>query len=154
AFEQGDASTTRRYGGTGLGLTISTRIVELLGGRIWLESMPGAGTTFHFTARFGLATEAPTETQDEDPWKELGDLRVLVVDDNTTHRGILKEILDSWRISSEAAAGADEALTMLRGAATEARPFRLILIDATMPRRDGFWLAEQISSDSTLRAAT
>ena len=154
AFEQADTSTTRRYGGTGLGLTISTKIVELLGGRIWLESSAGSGATFHFTARFGLPAEATVEPVGEEPWRELRDLRVLVVDDNATHRSILSEILDSWRVASMAVAGADEGLAMLRVAAAEGKPFQLILVDATMPGRDGFWLAEQMAADKALRAAT
>jgi CheY-like chemotaxis protein len=154
AFEQADTSTTRRYGGTGLGLTISTKIVELLGGRIWLESSAGSGATFHFTAQFGLPALATAEPAEEEPWSELRDLRVLVVDDNATHRSILSEILDSWRVTSVAVAGADEGLAMLHVAATEGKPFQLILVDATMPGRDGFWLAEQMATDKTLQAAT
>jgi two-component system, sensor histidine kinase and response regulator len=151
AFEQADSSTTRRYGGTGLGLTISTKIVEMMGGRIWLESEPGRGTVFHFTADFALPGETEQHAQSlDEPWRELHDLRVLVVDDNATHRSILSEVLQSWAVAAEAIADAATALGALRQAAGRGMAYQLVLADAQMPGHDGFWLAEQISRDPSL----
>jgi two-component system, sensor histidine kinase and response regulator len=152
AFEQADNSMTRRFGGTGLGLTISTKIVELMGGRIWLESEPRQGTKFHFAARFALPPIEEPEPSDE-PWHDLRDLRVLVVDDNATHRDILAEILGSWRVQVHSAADAISALETLKSAKAIS-PFQLVLADANMPGRDGFWLAEQIASNAALRTTT
>ncbi|HEY2759892.1 MAG TPA: response regulator, partial [Pirellulales bacterium] len=152
AFEQADSSTTRRYGGTGLGLTISQKIVERMGGRMWLDSHLGRGTTFHFTSSFALPDEA--EEPADDTWRELRDLRVLIVDDNATHRGILSEIMNSWGVSSQSVPDAAAALTCLVESAATGTPIRLVLADANMPDRDGFWLAEEIAANPGLSATT
>src|SRR5262245_39236536 len=145
AFMQADASTTRRYGGTGLGLTISAQLVEMMGGRLWLESELGKGSRFHFSARFdihkGAAETVPT------PSFELRSLRALVVDDNATNRMILTEILESWQMTAAAANSASTALEMLRHAAECGQPFQIVLTDAAMPDVDGFTLAERIALD-------
>jgi two-component system sensor histidine kinase/response regulator len=142
AFVQSDASTTRRYGGTGLGLTISSQLVEMMGGRLWLESEPGTGSRFHFVARFGVFKGESVPA----PSFDLRSLRVLVVDDNATNRAILTEILDSWQMSAAAADSAQTALGMLHQAAHDGQPFQLVLTDAAMPDVDGFSLADQIAT--------
>jgi two-component system sensor histidine kinase/response regulator len=145
AFVQADASTTRRYGGSGLGLTISSQLVEMMGGRLWLESEPGKGSRFHFVARFALHKGAVDSVPA--PSFDLRSLRALVVDDNATNRMILTEVLESWQMTAAAADSAHTALEMLRQAAERGRPFQLVLTDAAMPDVDGFTLAERIASD-------
>ena len=151
AFEQADASTTRRYGGTGLGLTISAQLVELMEGRLWLDSEPGEGSRFHFVARFGvlpdtMGTMAP-------PAAALRELRTLIVDDNATNRRILAEILAGWQLKAAVVDGAVPALEALHEAARRGQPFELVLTDALMPDVDGFTLAEKIARDARLRSA-
>src|SRR5947209_8714708 len=97
AFSQADGTTTRRYGGTGLGLSISSRLVELMGGSIWVESRVGRGSTFHFTAGFGLRAAPPAQAAPPER-VSVEDLPVLIVDDNATNRLILEEVLSSWRM--------------------------------------------------------
>ena len=144
AFVQADASTTRKYGGTGLGLTISTQLVEMMDGRMWLDSEVGKGTSFHFVVRFSLTHEGDTIATAP---PSLRDLHVLVVDDNETNRFILSEILASWQMRATTVASADAALGTLRKAAEEGDPFNLLLTDALMPETDGFGLAQQLARD-------
>ena len=140
---QADASTTRRYGGTGLGLTISAQLVELMGGRVWLESEAGRGSRFHFVARVGVPPPGPAPGMSTG----LQNLRVLIVDDHPINRRVLEEMVASWRMTPVAVAGAVEALEALRDAAD---PFGLVLTDAMMPDHDGFELVREIRKDSLL----
>jgi two-component system sensor histidine kinase/response regulator len=147
AFVQADASTTRKYGGTGLGLTISAQLVEMMEGRLWLESEPGVGSRFHFVAQFGLHQEAD---EIPSPAARLRDIRTLIVDDNATNRLILSEILAGWQMTAQAAEGGATALDVLRNAAKDGRPFHLVITDGLMPGMDGFKFAQQIARDDQL----
>jgi PAS domain S-box-containing protein len=142
AFTQADASTTRQYGGTGLGLTISSRLVEMMGGQIRLESEVGRGSTFHFTVRLEQGRE-PVPDPVARRLADLNGMRVLVVDDNATNRRILHEVLTNWRMRPTEADGAKAALDELHAAAAQ-DPFSLVLLDVMMPEMDGFRLAEEI----------
>ncbi|MHA7871200.1 MAG: response regulator [Hyphococcus sp.] len=147
AFQQADSSTTRKYGGTGLGLTISRRLVEAMGGEIGVSSVNSEGSTFW------IKLNLPTREDDEVVWQSPFDpdeRRALIVDDIAVNRRILIEQLNAWGFRPEAAASAAEGLEMMRNAQAEGDPYAFAILDFFMPDMDGYDLARAIKSDSTL----
>ncbi len=151
-FSQADTSTTRKYGGTGLGLTISTRLVEMMGGRMWVESEEGRGSQFHFTVRLG-ASDATVEVGTIAPVELLRGVKVLVADDNRTNRRILEGMLKRWEMDSTSVDEGEKALVALASAFDAGQPFGLILTDMHMPKMDGFGLIERIRQRPELSTA-
>jgi len=148
AFNQADTSRARKYGGTGLGLTISSRLAAMLGGRIWVESRPGHGSNFHFTAQ---VKDAACEMRPRpEQAGSLAATAALVADDNATSRRILSETMAGWGMRVTEAASGPAALQLLEQAAREGTPFPLVLADAQMPELDGFALARLIKSSPAL----
>jgi CheY-like chemotaxis protein/two-component sensor histidine kinase len=153
SFSQADTSTTRKYGGTGLGLTISARLVSMMGGKIWVESELGRGSEFHFTLRLAVADARGTEPVMAPP-PELRDVKILVVDDNRTNRRILTGMLGRWGMKPTLVAGGEEALTELLATREAGDPYGLILADMHTPEMDGFGLVERIRQRPELSTAT
>jgi PAS domain S-box-containing protein len=151
-FSQADNSTTRKYGGTGLGLTISKRLVGLMGGNMWVESEVGRGTQFHFTVRFKTSQKSIEVGTIASP-ETLQGVRVLIVDDNRTNRRILEGMLKHWDMKSTSVENGEEALMQLSSAQSVGDPYTLVLADMHMPKMDGFSLIEQIRKKPELSTA-
>ncbi len=151
AFNQADASTTRRYGGTGLGLTISRSLVEMMGGRIWFESEAGKGSTFHFKLPFlrhGSVAAVPADVS------ALSGMEVLVIDDNATNRRILGDMVRQWSMVPTLAESGPDGLAALRLSSEASRSFDVILLDCSMPEMDGFAVAAAIRNDPAMAGST
>lgn len=144
-FEQADTSVTRRYGGTGLGLTISSLLVRKLGGEIWLESEEGVGSTFYFTVKLRKA-----QFQTPQPWQDaahiLAGKRALVVDDNEIDQLMLKEVAESYNIQAQVADSGAKALESLWAAATDDHPFDVVIADVRMPEMDGYEMIQKLQA--------
>jgi len=146
AFEQSDGSTTRKYGGTGLGLSISMQLVKLMEGKIYIESEAGVGSTFHFTAKFGL-NDAPRPVSKPLKFPRLKNISVIVADDNKTNRKILSDVLTRWSMKPDLYDSAENVLIGLEKARLQGKKYKLALFDVRMPTMDGFELTEKIKKN-------
>lgn len=147
AFEQGDMSTTRQYGGTGLGLAITSRIVDAMGGRVWLESEVGTGSTFHFAIPVEYGRDQ-SRTLEQLP--DLSNMPVLLVDDNATNLHILQETLASWGMDVHVADRAEIAIGKLKDFVALKKSLPLVISDVNMPKMDGFDLLRALRADPSL----
>jgi two-component system sensor histidine kinase/response regulator len=154
SFNQADTSTTREYGGTGLGLTISRHLIEMMGGRIWVESEPGVGSRFHFTVRLGITETREVVVESGSAPAILRGVKVLIVDDNRTNRRILEGLVKRWGMNPTATSDGEKALVELSIAREADEPYSLILTDMHMPKMDGFGLVEQIKEKPELSTST
>ena len=152
-FAQADTSTTRKYGGTGLGLTISARLVAMMGGRIWVHSQPEKGSQFYFTTKL-KSSEMKAEIGTIAPPEILRGVKVLIVDDNRTNQRIVQGMLNRWEMQSTVVGGGEAALEELFSSADAGKPYGLVLTDMHMPHMDGFDLVERIRQRPELSTAT
>jgi signal transduction histidine kinase/DNA-binding response OmpR family regulator len=149
SFQQADASTTRQFGGTGLGLTISRQLAEMMGGRLTVSSTPAEGSSFSFTVAFAPARAEPSRLA---PQVELRGLKVIAVDDTATNRRVLEAYLGSWGMRVTASPDGDDALAQMHQAADRGEPFDVAILDYNMPRMDGVELARRVVAAPALRS--